>query len=128
MADLETKLDAALKVIAPKPLAKKTPGGYKWHYFPIANPLTHKQDIANWKLIVKWQHYQSWRERQQKLGAQHYEEMNRAVWDLNDAYGAPGTVPYAQWDWSGIRDSSTAVKRKMAGVIRKLLKKWGVRA
>ena len=130
MADLETKLDAALRVIAPKPLAKKTPGGHKWHYFPIANPLTHKQDAKDWALIVKWQasgRGQS-EARVKKIGFARHQELDNAVWAENDAYGLPlGRVPAQGWDWSGIRDSSAAAKRKMAAVIRKLLKKWGVK-
>ena len=125
MADLETKLDDALRVIAPKPLAKKTPGGHKWHYFPIANPVTHKRDIADWKLIVKWQDYHTWRERVALLGNERARQLSNAVWSKTDAYGAE--PPPTDWDWSGLRDASAAAKRKMAAVIRKLLKKWGVK-
>lgn len=130
MADLETKLDAALNVIAPKPVAKKTPGGHKWHYFPIQNPVTHKQDAKDWKLIVKWQSIRRgmYEERLKKIGEARHIELDRAVWGETDAYGGRGHVPFQGWDWSGIRDSSAGAKREMAAVIRKLLKKWGVKA
>ena len=124
MADLETKLDAALRVIAPKPVAKKTPGGHKWHYFPIQNPLTHGSDDADMRLIVKWIGSHDVAGGYATLTNAQKNEILDATWKLTDAYG--GRVPQ-HWDWSGIRDASTTAKRKMAAVIRKLLKKWGVK-
>ena len=126
MADLETKLDAALKVIAPKPLAKKTPGGHRWWYQPIANPLTHKQDAKDWNLLVKWLAVEVG-SFPQILSRPRMDELLRETWKYTDAYGEVGVWPAQGWDWSGIRDSSAAAKRKIAAAIRKLLKKWGVK-
>lgn len=44
-------------------------------------------------------------------------ELRAAIWALSDGYGEPGYVPEQGYDWSGIRDSSTAAIEAMWKVV-----------
>lgn len=39
------------------------------------------------------------------------------IYALADGYGAPGTVPPQGYDWSGVRDSTPAARRRMAAAL-----------
>lgn len=45
----------------------------------------------------------------------------KETWALQDGYGEPGFTPPQGWDWSGIRDSSPAAKRRMVEAVKAAL-------
>lgn len=40
------------------------------------------------------------------------------IYALADGYGEPGTIPPQGYDWSGVRDSTPAARRRMAAALK----------
>jgi hypothetical protein len=82
-------------------------------------------DVVNcrsWDLILALCYYRNY----PNLTKDQHNEVYKAVYAKNDAYGPEGFVPPQGYDWSGIRDSSDSAKTKMCQVGREYLLNHGV--